>query len=63
VAAGTGTGTAATDEAGRWDCDGTPSGTKEEHCQTELLWPSSSWLLVCADHIIRDDDITDKLWE
>jgi hypothetical protein len=32
----------AADEAGRWDRGGTPSGTWEEQCRTELLQPSSS---------------------
>jgi hypothetical protein len=30
-------GAATADEAGRWDRGGTPSGTWEEHCRTELL--------------------------
>jgi hypothetical protein len=29
-------GAATVDEAGRWSRDGTPPGTLEEHCQTEL---------------------------
>jgi hypothetical protein len=37
-----GAGAAVADEAGRWDRGGTPSGTWEEHCQTELLRPTSS---------------------
>jgi hypothetical protein len=37
----------AADEAGRWGRGGTPSGTWEEHCQTELPQHSSS-LLPCG---------------
>jgi hypothetical protein len=44
-------GVAATDEAGRWSRDGTPSGTLEEHYQTELPQPSSSLLHYgCGSH-------------
>jgi hypothetical protein len=34
-------------EAGRWGCDGTPSGTLKEHYRMELPQPSSS-LLPCG---------------
>jgi hypothetical protein len=42
--------TAATDnddEVGRWGHDGTPSSTLEEHCRTELSYPSAP-LLPCG---------------
>jgi hypothetical protein len=38
---------AATDGVGKWGHGGTPSGTWEEHCWTELSQPSSS-LLPCG---------------
>jgi hypothetical protein len=38
---------AAADEAGKWGHDGTPSGTLEEHCRTELPQHSTS-LLPCG---------------
>jgi hypothetical protein len=38
-----GVGAAVADEVGRWSYGGTPSGTSEEHYQTELPQPSSSW--------------------
>jgi hypothetical protein len=41
------TGANAADEAGRLVCDGTPSGTLEEHCRTELPQPYIS-LLPCG---------------
>jgi hypothetical protein len=41
--ADTGVGAAAADEVGRWSHGGTPSGTSEEHSQTKLPQPSSSW--------------------
>jgi hypothetical protein len=56
-----GAGAAVADEAGRWDHGGTPSGTWEEHCQTELLRPTSSLRHCVADRIVCDDDVIDKL--
>jgi hypothetical protein len=42
-----GASAATADEAGRLGLGGTPSGTWEEHCRTELPQPSSS-LLPCG---------------
>jgi hypothetical protein len=43
AAADDGAGATVAGGVGRWSHGGTPSGTSEEHFQTELPQPSSSW--------------------
>jgi hypothetical protein len=58
-----GAGAAAAYKSGRWDCGGTPSGTWGSTAGWSCYDLPLLCVLVCADRIIRDDDITDELWE